>query len=106
MSNEKQRNRMRRLRILQQLEAIAPNSLSEDTLLSVVAQDPDLEPTSNKIKRSLSYLRDLDLIELQSKVQPWSARIKAKGLDYLEGDGTDIQGIAHPEEFLSGQHGE
>ncbi|NKB37874.1 MAG: hypothetical protein GKR93_12030 [Gammaproteobacteria bacterium] len=97
------RNRLRRLRILQTLYNQRPEVLGEGILFQELKQDPDLNATPEGVRRSLDYLNDRRLAEIEkvNKGRTWTARITADGVDYLEGDDPDIPGISHPDDFIN-----
>lgn len=102
------RNRLRRLRILQQLQHAYPNPIGGPLLLELLLEDPDLQPDMHVVLRSLIWLEDNDLADVQvldgSDVsEPVTvARISRWGHDFLQGTLSDIPGIYHPTDLLGG----
>jgi len=87
MINEAHKNRLRRLRVLQQLDRSAPEPMGEKALLHGLRVDLELQPTIDKVRRSLGYLHDRELIELirlPDRSIPWmAARITEPGRIWL-----------------------
>ena len=101
------RNRLRRLRLLQSLYYAYPAPAGEGMLLALAKDDPELNPTIDRVRRSLQYLHDIEFAEILSKASPgggelWVAKATPAGVDYLEGDDPGLPGIRHPSEFLTG----
>ncbi len=97
------RNRLRRLRLLQFLSQAYPEPLSDQMLLKLAGEDPELKPDMQKVRRSCAYLQDRGF----ARITEHSGDIQlivctADGIDYLEGDDPSIEGLAHPSEFLKG----
>lgn len=100
MKLELNRSRLRRLRILQQLHMAYPEPLSGQVLLTLLRDDPDLIPNLSRVRRSLQYLHDRNLVELINRDEKlWMARLTPRGVDYLEGPEPGVAGVAHPSEF-------
>ena len=95
------RNRLRRLRVLQTLYNQRPEYVGEGILLQCLREDADLSPTPDGIRRSLDYLAQRGLVVIEKKQTRWLSKITADGVDYLEGDDPGIDGISHPQEFMS-----
>lgn len=100
MDTNNYKNRLRRLRLLQFLSRSYPETASDQLLLALARQDPELSPNLKLVRRSLTYLEDRGLIKLEVKQdQVWIARCLPDGIDYLEGDDPGIDGLAHPNDF-------
>ena len=109
MKLEAQRDRMKRLRILQVLEQVRPEPIGHGMILKVLEDETDLALTSVSVKQALDYLQQRNLVVITSKANstvdglgPWMAKISADGIDYLDGLGDDIAGVARPQEFGAG----
>ncbi|MBW8034206.1 MAG: hypothetical protein FVQ79_00630 [Planctomycetes bacterium] len=102
MSNlELQRNRLRRLRVLQILYSDRPEMIGEGMIFQLLRQDADLDPTQDGVRRSLDYLEQRGYVQITNKDSKiWIAKITADGVDYLEGPDPGVQGMAHPSEFM------
>ncbi len=87
-------NRMLRLRVLSALDALRPTYLGEQLILVYLRSDGDLDLSPPNIARALRYLADRDLVELSE--DGFLARIRSTGVDYLEGAGDDLPGVARP----------
>ncbi len=79
MTTEEQRNRLRRLRLLQRLAEAHPNPRGEFGLLARLRTDPELTPTVARVRQSLRYLAGHNLVAL----------ITLEGTDWLAGRITD-----------------
>jgi hypothetical protein len=95
-----QRNRLRRLRLLQFLYEARPERLGEGLLYTLVQRDLDLASTPDLVRESLYYLSQRSTISLATEPPFWSAQITANGIDFLEGEPAPLEGIAHPREYL------
>lgn len=97
---EIQRHRLRRLRILQVLSQNRPDPIGDGLINRCLRHDVDLGFTASNIRNSLDYLleRGLVIITLRTE-ERWMAKISANGIDFLDGLGPKIEGVAHPEEF-------
>lgn len=60
------RNKLRRLRILQRLSQIAPSPMGEVALLTTLRADTELAPTLTLVRQSMQYLCDHGLINIIS----------------------------------------
>lgn len=95
---------LRRLRILQHLQHAFPNPMGEALLLKLLEEDDELNPDAAKVLRSLIWLKDarmiqLDVIETTTgsmAVATMSYIAKA----YLNGD-FRVKGLAHPHDCIS-----
>jgi len=97
---EAERHRLRRLRILQALQMNRPNPMGDGLIGQVLKQDVDLEFTQSSIRKGLEYLEGRGLVTIVSQSdERWVVRISADGIDYLDGHGADIPGVARPSDF-------
>ncbi|MES9873140.1 MAG: phage protein Gp27 family protein [Candidatus Sedimenticola sp. 6PFRAG7] len=82
------RDKLRRLRVLQQLQQNHPNPMGEKALLNALRADPDLASTLELVRGTLRYLYDYNLIKLLSvpKTDWLAGRITDDGLRWLESD--------------------
>ncbi|MBL3601749.1 MAG: hypothetical protein JMN25_18110 [gamma proteobacterium endosymbiont of Lamellibrachia anaximandri] len=95
------RNRLRRLRLLQFISQAYPELVSDQMLLTLAKTDPELRPTIERVRRSMQYLSDRGFIAIETKTDAvWMARCLPDGIDYLEGDDPEINGMAHPSDFM------
>ena len=105
------RDKLRRLRILQQLQQTAPNPMGELALVNALRADPELEPTVDLVRGTLRYLYDYNLIKLVNvpKTDWLAGRITDDGLRWLESDndaGFDIYTLGElPEPANDNRHG-
>jgi len=87
---EQHRHRLRRLRILQHLSFYAPNPLGERTLLNLLLNDAELEPTVERVRDSIEYLADVGLVSVVRVADvalPWmAAYITPAGAEWLHSD--------------------
>lgn len=97
---ETQRHRLRRLRILQTLQLNRPNAMGDGLIRQVLKSDIDLAFTQSTIRKGLEYLEGRKLVTIESQDGAlWIVKISADGIDYLDGLGDDIDGVARPSEF-------
>lgn len=95
---QKQREEAR-WRILRVLDAGRPISVSE-TIIWRVLGDIKLPLTLNTLRRELSYLKDLGLLELEGgENETWYARLTAAGVDVIEYTAAAPAGIARPRKY-------
>lgn len=100
------RNRLRRLRILQLLQHAHPNPIGGPLLLTLLRDDPDLEPDMSVVLRSLIWLEDQGLADVQVLDGPGGddpvtvSRITRWGRDFLSADQGMIPGIDHPSQLM------
>jgi hypothetical protein len=88
-----------RWRILRVLDAGRPIAVSETIVWRVLA-DIKLPLTLNTLRRELSYLKDLGLLELEGEEnETWYARLTAAGVDVVEYTTTAPAGIARPRKY-------
>lgn len=97
---EAQRNRLRRLRLLQTLSMNRPHPMGDGLIRQALKADIDLAFTQSSIRKGLEYLQGRSLVEFVTQTEDvWVAKITPDGIDYLEGHGADIAGVARPSEF-------
>lgn len=97
---EIQRHRLRRLRILQVLSQNRPDPIGDGLISRCLRHDVDLAFTQTNIRNSLDYLFERKLVTITLRTETrWMAKISADGVDFLDGLGPKIEGVAHPEEF-------
>lgn len=95
---QKQREdaRWRKLRVV---DAGRPIAVSEQIIWRVLA-DIKLALSLNAIRRELSYLRDLGLLELEGEdAETWFARLTASGVDVVEYNYPSPAGVARPRKY-------
>ncbi len=66
-------NKLRRLRVLQRLQQVAPNPMGELALLNWLRFDPELDPTIELIRETVQYLAEQQLVEL----------LEVEGVDWI-----------------------
>lgn len=96
-----QTDRLRRLRVLQALERASPDPMGEMAILHAVRVDPELSPTLERVRQSLTYLGMNGLVAgIKVPGSDWMAgRITEYGLAFLGRDGPDPElAIYHPSE--------
>ena len=97
---ETKRKRLQRLRVLQTLNLARPSSMGDGLVKSALIDDVDLDFTHASIRNSFDYLEMRGFVEiLQKGKDVWVAKITADGVDYLDGLGKDVEGVARPDEF-------
>lgn len=94
---QRDRLRMLRLRLLSAMNALPTDWLSERLIRAYLREDLDLDLTHPNIPRAQSYLAQRGMIEMDSARQ--LARILPDGIDYLNGAGQTLVGIARPVQF-------
>jgi hypothetical protein len=95
---QKQREEAR-WRILRVLDAGRPIAVSETIVWRVLA-DLKLALTLNALRRELSYLRDLGLIEIDGEEdETWYGKLTAQGVDVVEYTTPAPAGIARPRKY-------
>lgn len=100
MELETQRERLRRLRILQVLSQNRPDPIGDGLINRCLRHDVDLSFTQTNIRNSLDYLAERRLVAITLRTdERWMAKISADGSDFLDGLGPKFEGVAHPEEF-------
>lgn len=95
---QKQREEAR-WRILRVVDAGRPSVVSEQIIWRVLI-DIKLPFSLNAVRRELSYLADLDLIELEGQdTGTWFARLTARGVDVVEYNQAAPAGVARPRKY-------
>jgi hypothetical protein len=95
---QKQREEAR-WRILRVVDAGRPSVVSEQIIWRVLA-DIKLPFSLNAVRRELSYLADLELIELEGRdAGIWFARLTARGVDVVEYNQAAPAGVARPRKY-------
>lgn len=95
---QKQREEAR-WRMLRVVDAGRPIAVSEQIIWRVLA-DVKLALSLNAIRRELSYLRDLGLLELEGEdAETWFARLTASGVDVVEYNHPSPTGVARPRKY-------
>lgn len=94
-------HRMLRLRCLQALSYGHPGPpLGLDLLSAFLADDTDLDTSSEALTRALAYLTAAGLaVDVGNGTGLW--RIHADGVDYLAGDGDGVPGVARPGDWIA-----
>ncbi len=88
-----------RWRMLRVVDAGRPIAVSEQIVWRVLA-DIKLSLSLNTVRRELSYLRDLGLIELEGEdAETWFAKLTANGVDVVEYTSASPAGIARPRKY-------
>ena len=88
-----------RWRILRVLDAGRPIGANEDLIFRVL-HDVKVPSTMNTVRRDLTYLRDLGLIEIEGQnSETWSAKLTAKGVQVVEYTVDTPPGIARPKKY-------
>lgn len=92
---QKQREEAR-WRIMRVLDAGRPMPVSEAIVWRVVSET-HLRLSPNSVRRELTYLRDLGLVELEGEdSENWFGKLTAKGVDVVEYTVLAPAGIARP----------
>jgi hypothetical protein len=88
-----------RWRILRVVDAGRPIPVTEQIIWRVLT-DIKLSFSLNQLRRELSYLRDLALIEIEGEGgENWFAKLTAVGVDVVEYTATSPAGIARPRKY-------
>ena len=88
-----------RWRILRVVDAGRPVAVSEQIVWRVLT-DIKLALSLNQLRRELSYLHDLGLIELEGEDSDiWFAKLTAQGVDVVEYTAKAPAGIARPRKY-------
>jgi len=100
MNDEPHLNQLRRLRVMQSLQRVAPSPMGEIAILTDVQTDPELSPTIDRVRQSLKFLEGVGFVEIISlDDSDWMAgRITNSGLGFLTTDQT-MAGIYSPAEI-------
>ena len=88
-----------RWRILRVVDAGRPIAVSEQIVWRVLT-DIKLALSLNQLRRELSYLRDLTLIQLEGEeCDIWFASLTAQGVDVVEYNAKAPAGVARPRKY-------
>ena len=88
-----------RWRVLRVVDAGRPIAVSEQIVWRVLS-DIKLQLSLNQLRRELSYLRDLGLIELEGEdCDIWFAKLTAQGVDVVEYTAKAPAGVARPRKY-------
>lgn len=88
-----------RWRILRVVDAGRPVPVSEQVVWRVLG-DINLSFSLNQVRRELSYLRDLTLVELSGEESDtWFAKLTAGGVDVVEYTAKAPAGVARPRKY-------
>ncbi len=95
---QKQREEAR-WRMLRVVDAGRPIAVSEHIIWRVLT-DIRLEFSLHAVRRELSYLRDLGLVEIDGEnAETWFARLTAEGVDVVEYNREAPAGVARPRKY-------
>jgi hypothetical protein len=95
---QKQREEAR-WRILRVVDAGRPVAVAESIIWRVLV-DLRLPFSLNAVRRELTYLRDLGILELQGEdSDTWLVRLTARGVDVVEYNDKAPAGIARPRKY-------
>ncbi|MDT8383016.1 MAG: DUF3486 family protein [Gammaproteobacteria bacterium] len=100
-TNNDNLDRLRCLRILQALHRSYPDPQGEIAVLNALQTDPELSPTIERVRRSLSTLGEKGLVELlRVDNSDWMAgRVTSLGMAFLAAENTNgVEGVYHPSE--------
>lgn len=99
-----QQTPLRRLRILQCLQAAAPLAVGESVITAEVDADPEIQCELPTILADLRYLAAFGLIRTQEARLEGGPRILARlqipGAAFLGGAGVQVAGVMRPEQAL------
>ena len=88
-----------RWRMLRVVDAGRPIAVSEQIIWRVLT-DIKLALTLVGVRRELSYLRDLGLLELEGEdSETWFAKLTASGVDVVEYNYPAPAGVARPKKY-------
>ena len=88
-----------RWRMLRVVDAGRPIAVSEQIIWRVLA-DIKLSLSLNTVRRELTYLRDLGLLELEGESgETWFAKLTASGVDVVEYNFPAPAGVARPRKY-------
>lgn len=94
---QKQREEAR-WRILRVLDAGRPVPVSESIIWRVVSET-NIQMSLNAIRRELTYLHDLGLLEIEGQdSEHWFAKLTAAGVDVVEYTVAAPAGVARPKQ--------
>ncbi len=95
---EQKQREAARWRVLRVLDAGRPIGVS-DAIIWRVLNDIQIPFSVNQIRRELTYLRDLRLIEIEEIGSDWTAKLTATGVDVVEYTIAAPPGIARPKKY-------
>ena len=99
MSIEQKNREEARWRILRVLDAGRPIAVLETIIWRVLA-DIKLSLSLMAVRRELSYLRDLGLVEIDGEdADTWYAKLTAAGVDVVEYTAPAPAGVARPRKY-------
>lgn len=99
MDIEQKQREEARWRILRVVDAGRPIPVSEQIVWRVLT-DIKLSLTLTEVRRELSYLRDLGLLELEGEdAETWFAKLTASGVDVVEYNAARPAGVARPKKY-------
>lgn len=99
MDLEQKQREEARWRILRVLDAGRPIAVSE-TIVWRVLHDIRLPMSVNSVRREISYLRDLTLLEIEGEgTETWFAKLTAQGVDVVEYTVNAPAGVARPRKY-------
>ncbi len=99
MDLEQRQREEARWRILRVVDAGRPIAVSEQIVWRVLT-DIRIALSLNQMRRELSYLRDLGLVELEGEdCDIWFAKLTAQGVDVVEYTAKAPAGVARPRKY-------
>jgi hypothetical protein len=99
MDLEQKQREEARWRILRVLDAGRPIAVSE-TIVWRVLHDIRLPMSVNSVRREITYLRDLALLEIEGEgTEIWFAKLTAQGVDVVEYTVNAPAGVARPRKY-------
>ena len=99
MDLEQRQREEARWRILRVIDAGRPIAVSEQIVWRVLS-DLKITLSLNQLRRELSYLRDLRLVELEGEeCDIWFGKLTAQGVDVVEYTVKAPAGVARPRKY-------
>ncbi|HEY1851562.1 MAG TPA: hypothetical protein VGG60_11100 [Candidatus Binataceae bacterium] len=99
MDLEQKQREEARWRILRVLDAGRPIAVSESIVWRVL-HDIRLPMSVNSVRREITYLRDLALLEIEGEgTEVWFAKLTAQGVDVVEYTLDAPAGVARPRKY-------
>ena len=99
MDLEQKQREEARWRILRVLDAGRPIAVSENIVWRVL-HDIRLPMSVNSVRREITYLRDLALLEIEGEgTEVWFAKLTAQGVDVVEYTLDAPAGVARPRKY-------
>jgi hypothetical protein len=99
MDLEQKQREEARWRILRVLDAGRPIAVSE-TIVWRVLHDIRLPMSVNSVRREITYLRDLALLEIEGEgTEIWFAKLTAQEVDVVEYTVNAPAGVARPRKY-------